>query len=151
MGASATISIMNRVQPFAVAVAGELNDLVSASRPELEALGVDIQTTSPSGRDYTIWTGRFTKCWPGPTGFEQTMVTVNLECMLPLPPTEITNVEVSFHAIAEIFQVGKASRVRSESNSRFLLAELRSSAFQKSLLEKIEWGRNLLMSGDRPD
>jgi hypothetical protein len=74
-------------EPFINTVAVELNNLVSAARPELEALDIDIQKKSPCGRDYTIWTGRFTKCWPGPTGFEQTTVTINLDCMLPLKIT----------------------------------------------------------------
>jgi len=139
---------MNPVEPFIDTVATELNNLLSAARPGLEASDVDIQTTSPSGRDYTIWTGMFTKHWPGPTGFEQASVTINLNCMLPLKPTEIEDVEVNCHAIAEIFQIGKISRVRRISNGTFLLRQLRSLGIQNILLEKIEWGRNLLMSSE---
>lgn len=129
-------------------VATELNDLLSAARSGLEALDVDIQTTSPAGQDYTIWTGTFTKLWPGPTGFEQAWVRINLSCMLPIKPTEINNVEVSYHAMAEIFQTGKISRVRKISEGTFLLEQLRSAGMQNILLEKIEWGRNLLMSSE---
>lgn len=129
----------------------ELDNLVSAARPELDALNVDIQTNSPSGRDYTIWAGRFTKRWPSPTGFEQASVTMNLECMVPLQPTEIKDVEVSCHATAEIFQIGKSSRVRKDMKDRLLLGQLRSSGIQNLLLDKIEWGRNLLMAGDSAD
>jgi hypothetical protein len=139
---------MNPVDPFIDTVATELNNLLSAARPALEALDVDIQATSPSGRDYTIWMGRFTKQWPGATGFEQASVTINLDCMLPLKPTEIEDVEVGCHTIAEIFQIGKISRVRRTSNGTFLLQQLRSSGIQNILLEKFEWGRNLLMSSE---
>ena len=51
---SATIPIMNPVEPLIDTVAIELNSPLSAGRPGLGALDVDIQTTSPSGRDYTI-------------------------------------------------------------------------------------------------
>jgi hypothetical protein len=145
---SATIRIMYPGEPFINTVAGELNNLVSAARPELETLDIDIQTNSPCGRDYTIWTGRFTKCWPGPTGFEQASVTISLNCMLPLKRTEIKDVEVDCHTIAEISQVGKSSRVRKDSRGSLLLAQLRSSGLQKILLEKIEWGRDLLMRSE---
>lgn len=142
---------MNPVEPFIHTVATELDSLVSAARPELEALNIDIQTDSPDGRDYWIWAGRFTKSWPGPTGFEQASVTINLECMMPLKPTEIKDAEVSCHSIAEIFQIGKSSRVRKDSKDRFFLGQLQSSGIQNILLEKIEWGRNLLMTGDGND
>jgi hypothetical protein len=48
---------MNPVDPFIDTEALELNNLLSAARPELEASDVDFQTSSPAGRDYTIWTG----------------------------------------------------------------------------------------------
>jgi hypothetical protein len=142
---------MNPLEPVVREVATELDNLVSAARPELDALNVDIQTDSPSGRDYTIWTGRFTKHWPSPTGFEQASVTINLECMVPLHPTEIKDVEVSCHATAEIFQIGKSSRVRKDTKDRLLLGQLRSSGIQNILLEKIEWGRNLLTTVNSTD
>jgi len=142
---------MNPAEPFIHTVAAELDSLVSAARTELEALDIDIQTASPSGRDYTIWTGRFTKSWPRPTGFEQASVTINLNCMLPLKATEKKDVEVECHAIAEIFQIGKSPRVRQDSKGKILLAQLRSSGFKNILLEKMEWGRNLLITGDRTD
>jgi hypothetical protein len=148
MTTSATIRIMYPVEPFIDTVAVELNNLVSAARPELEALDIDIQTNSPCGRDYTIWTGRLTKCWPGPTGCEQATVTINLDCMLPLKPTEVNDVKLDCCAIAEIFQIGKSSRVRKDSRGSLLLVQLRSSGLQKILLEKIEFGRNLLMSSE---
>jgi hypothetical protein len=151
MATSATIRMMYPVEPFIDTVAAELNNLVSAARPEFEALDIDIQTNSPCGRDYTIWTGRFTKCWPGPTGFEQARVTINLDCMLPLKPTEINDVKLDCYVIAEIFQIGKSSRVRKDSRDSLLLVQLRSSGLQKILLERIEWGRNLLMTGDSSD
>jgi|HubBroStandDraft_6_1064221.scaffolds.fasta_scaffold131982_2 hypothetical protein len=109
---SVTLPIMNPVEPFIDTVATELNNLLSAATPGLEALDVDIQTTSPSVRDYTIWTGTFIKHWPGPTESEQASVTINLNCMLPLKPTEVEDVEADCHTIAEIFQIGKISRVR---------------------------------------
>jgi hypothetical protein len=139
---------MNPEQPFSDTVAVELNSLLSAARPGLEALDVDIQTTSPAGRDYTIWTGRFTKHWPGPTGFEQASVTIYLNCTEPLEPTEIKDAEVNWETIAEIFQIGKISRVRKTSKGTFLLRQLQSSGIQNILLEKMEWGRNLLMSSE---
>lgn len=139
---------MSPVEPFIHIVATELNNLVSAARPELEALNVDIRTTSPGGRDYTIWTGWFTKYWPGPTGFEQATVTIFLNCMVPLKPTELKDIEVDFHTMAEIFQIGKLSRVRRDRKDGFLLEQLRSSGIRNILLEKIEWGRNLLMSSE---
>ena len=145
---SATIPPMNPEDLFIDTVAAELHNLLSAARPALEALDVDIQTTSPAGQDYTIWTGTFTKLWPGPTGFEQAWVRINLNCMLPLKPTEIKDVEVSYHAMAEIFQIGKISRVRKVSEGTFLLGQLRSAGMQNILLEKIEWDRNLLMSSE---
>ena len=148
MIASATIPIMNPGEAFVDAVAIELNKLLSAARPSLEALDVDIQTTSPSGRDYTIWTGRFTKYWPGPTQSEQASATINVNCMLPLEPTEMKDVEIDWHTIAEIFQIGKISRVRRTSKGTFLLGQLRSSGLRDILLEKIEWSRNLLMSSE---
>jgi hypothetical protein len=142
---------MNPVDPFIHTVATELDNLVSAARPELDALNIDIQTDSPSGRDYTIWTGRFTKHWPSSTGFEQMSVTINLECMAPLHPTEIKDVEVICHAIAEIFQIGKSSRVRKDTQDKLLLGQLRSSGIQKLLLEKIAWGRDLMMTRNSTD
>jgi hypothetical protein len=136
---------------FIDTVATELDSLVLADRPELEALDIDIQTDSPADRDYTIWTGRFTKSWLVPTGFEQASVTIHLTCMLPLKPTEINDLEVECYAIAEIFQIGKSSRVRKDSKGRFVLGQLRSSGIQNILVEKIEWGRNLLLTGDTTD
>ena len=133
---------------FIDTVGTELDSLVLAERSELEALDIDIQTDCPAGRDHTIWMGRFTKSWLVPTGFEQANVTINLNCMLPLKPTETKDVEVGCHTIAEIFQIGKSSRVRKDSMDRFVLGQLRSSGIQKILLEKIEWGRNLLLTGD---
>jgi hypothetical protein len=141
----------NSMGAFIDTVATELDSLVLAERPELEALDIDIQTDSPAGRDYTIWTGRFTKSWLVPTGFEQASVTISLNCMLPLKLTEIKDVEVDCHTIAEIFQIGKSSRVRKDSMDRFVLGQLRSSGIQNILLEKIEWGRNLLLTGDSTD
>jgi hypothetical protein len=137
---------MHLTDPFIHTVATELNNLVSGAGPELEALGVDIRTTSPGGRDYTIWDAWFTKCWPGPTGFEQAKVTIILSCMVPPKPTEIKDVEVHCHAIAEIFQIGALSRVRIDREDGFLLEQLRSSQIRNTLLEKIEWGRKRLMS-----
>ena len=137
---SVTLPIMNPVEPFIDTVAAELNNLLSAATPGLEALDVDIQTTSPSVRDYTIWTGTFIKHWPGPTESEQASVTINLNCMLPLKPTEVEDVEVDCHTIAEIFQIGKISRVRTISDGKFLLRQLRSLGIENILLEKIEWG-----------
>jgi len=130
---------MQAPESFIQTVATELDGLVSAARPNLEASGVDIQTDSPSGRDYTIWTGRFTKCRPGPTGFEQTTV-IFLNCMLPLHPTQVKDLEVDFHAIAEIFQIGKSSRVRSDSKGKLILGQLLSSGIERMILEKIEGG-----------
>jgi hypothetical protein len=71
--------------------------------------------------------------------------------MLPLKLTEIKDVEVDCHTIAEIFQTGKSSRVRKDSMDRFVLGQLLSSGIQNILLEKIEWGRNLLLTGDSTD
>jgi hypothetical protein len=136
---------------FIDTVATELDSLVLAEMSELEALDIDIQTDSPAGRDYTRWTGTFTKSWLVPTGFEQAKVTINLTCMLPLKPTEISDLEVECYAIAEIFQIGKSSRVRKDGRDRFVLGQLRSSGIQNILLEKIEWGRNLLLTGDSTD
>jgi hypothetical protein len=78
-------------------------------------------------------------------------VTINLDCMLPLKPTEINDVKLDCYVIAEIFQIGKSSRVRKDSRDSLLLVQLRSSGLQKILLERIEWGRNLLMTGDSSD
>lgn len=136
---------MNPVEAFVQTVATELDSLVTAARAELEALDVGIQTDSPAGRDCTIWTGRFTKHWPSPTESEQESVTIFLECMLPLKAIEIRDVEVSCHAMAEIFQTGKSSRVRKDSKDKFSLGQLRSSGIRHILFEKIEWGRNQLM------
>jgi hypothetical protein len=137
---------MHRADQFIHTVAAELNNLVSAARSELEALDVDIHTISPSGRDYTIWDGWFAKYWPGPIGFEQAKVTITLLCMVPLKPAEIKDVEVSCRVTAEIFQIGKFSRVYKTSEDTFLLEQLRSSGIRNILLEKIERGRKLLMS-----
>jgi hypothetical protein len=88
----------------------------------------------------------FTRYWPGPTGFEQACVTIYLSCILPFKPTEIEDVEVSCHTTAEIFQIGKISRVRRASKGTLLLRQLQSSGMKNILLEKMEWGRNVLMS-----
>lgn len=142
---------MNPLEPLIRQVATELDNLVSAARPELDALNIDVQTASPSGRDYTIWTGRFTKHWPCLARFEQAGVVINLECMVPLRPTEMKDVEVSCHATAEIFQIGESSRVKEDSKDRFLLEQLRSSGIQNILLKKIEWGHNLLTTDNSAD
>jgi len=75
-------------------------------------------------------------------------VTINLDCMLSLKPTEINDVKLDCYAIAEIFQIGKSARVRKDSRGSLLLVQLRSSGLQKILLEKIEFGRSLLMSSE---
>jgi len=68
--------------------------------------------------------------------------------MLSLKPTEINDVKLDCYAIAEIFQIGKSARVRKDSRGSLLLVQLRSSGLQKILLEKIEFGRSLLMSSE---
>ena len=75
-------------------------------------------------------------------------MTINLDCMLSLKPTEINDVKLDCYAIAEIFQIGKSARVRKDSRGSLLLVQLRSSGLQKILLEKIEFGRSLLMSSE---
>jgi hypothetical protein len=97
-----------------------LDDRVAASRPALEAIGIFITDRSNrscfdrSGYPYCLWRLRFDRSYPH--GSEVARASAELEFFEPLKVS--TPRELVARSVAELFQIGKQSRVDDRAERR---------------------------------
>lgn len=97
-----------------------LDDRVAALRPALEEAGIDITDRSNrscfdrSGYPYCLWHLRFERRFPH--GSEVALASAELQFLEPLEAS--TPRELVLSSVAEIFQVGKQSRIEERAEHR---------------------------------
>lgn len=126
-----------------------LDDRVAASRPLLEAIGILITDRSNrscfdrSGYPYCLWHLRFERSFPH--GSEVARASAELEFVEPWETTQPR--EVVARSLAEIFQIGKQSRIAERTEQRIPAEEAGGLDVAKLVVELINDAVNRLRAG----
>ena len=123
----------NEIKFYFAQAAQTLDLLLEQIRPQLEFNQILIHDESnrsgfdKSGVPYYLWEYRFEKRMP--YGSEFMLASVRLSYLEPPVPHEVGNLRASW--TAEVFQIGKESRVKESGEQKLLLGELNAAELGK--------------------